>query len=149
MKYKTFEEIIEASNVPLTHEPFQLNSGIVELPASLKENFKILFRPSGVKKNVGNGEVAMYWLLSNQYGGFYDIEKQKQNDVADLLVNKVPHEIKAWDQDMLSGVRMKIGKFGKFHEIRRVINIVFDGYAGTGYLYYVNPRYIRCRRRLC
>jgi len=128
MKFKTFDEIIDGMNVLKHHEPFELIPGIIKVPKPLLPNFQKLFRPPGVTKNTGNGEVAMYWLLNRKYGGHYTVEKQSQNDVADFLVNDFPVEIKAWDQSLYEHKRIKIGRFEQYHDIRRLINIIFGAY---------------------
>jgi len=128
MSFKTFDEIIEEHSSPKHNVALELKTGLVQLPADVLPMFKILYRPHGTTKNVGNGEIALYWLLSKKYGGNYEVSRQPGSETADLLVGKVPVELKGWNVDILAGKRIKVGRFEKIHHIRRMINIVFGAY---------------------
>jgi hypothetical protein len=128
MKFKTCEEIIRHQNAPIHSSAFELKPGKFQLEPQYIDAFRKLFRPAGLMKNVGNGEVAMYWLMSNQFGGKYDVRRQGGTDKADFLVGGKPVEIKGWNVDVLEGQRIKIGRFESIHSLRRMINIIFGAY---------------------
>jgi len=129
VSHKSFEQIIDELRVP-NHDFFELIPGKTNIPENLLPYFKRLFRPAGVSKSVGNGEVAMYWLLDRKYGGIYDVASQSGGGagLADFLVDGVPVEIKGWNQDLSQGDKIKVGRFERSHKLRRMINIIFGAY---------------------
>lgn len=128
MKYKSFEQIIEEEKVPGHDVKVELTPGILELPDHIISIFRQLYRPHGTTKNTGNGEVALYWLFSKKYGGKYDVERPNKCGKADLIINSTPVEVKGWNIDIFDGQRIKVGRFERQHDIRRLINIVFGVY---------------------
>lgn len=127
--YRTFEEIITQSQVTVKDKKIELKPGMTILSEHLRKDFKKLFRPSGMSKNIGHGEVAIYWLFSNKFGGLYDVTKQEQSNLADFLIDDIPVEIKAWRTKILTSHNpIKIGRFEQQHDIRRVIHILFGAY---------------------
>jgi hypothetical protein len=128
MLFKTFEQIIEEEKIPNHSLKLELKPGVVVVPPDILPAFKQLYRPHGTTKNVGNGEVAFFWLFNKKYGGLYEVERKGRRGSADVAVNSIPVELKGWAQNVFSGQRIKIGRFERQHEIRRIINIVFGAY---------------------
>lgn len=128
MKYKTFEKIIEEEKVPNHSAQIELKHGICELPEQVVPVYRQLYRPHGTTKNTGNGEVALYWLFNKKYGGKYDVERPNKSGKADLIIDSISAEVKAWNFSIFERHRIKVGRFERQHDIRRLINVVFGVY---------------------
>lgn len=124
--YKTFEEIIEEQQVPNHASSFELISGTFQIEPQFSSSFEKLFRPRDTTKTVGNGEVAIYWLLHKRYGGKYDVQNNPDMCSADLLIGDTKVEVKSWHTT--ANKRIKIGRFESFHDLRRMINIILGAY---------------------
>jgi hypothetical protein len=67
-------------------------------------------------KGSGNGEIALYWLLSKNY----TVEDTRGSDNPDLRVNGVGLEVKAYDTKAFT-----LGRFGKQSANRQLLSIAF------------------------
>lgn len=71
-------------------------------------------------KGSGNGELAMYWLLSKKYS----VIDGRGGGAPDLYADKVGVEIKAYDSD-----RMALGRFGSDEENIKLLSSIFGLYS--------------------
>jgi hypothetical protein len=72
-------------------------------------------------KGSGNGEVAMYWLLSKNY----NVQDSRKGGDPDLLINgNIGLEVKSYDSD-----RMALGRFGSDKENLELLNSIFGLYS--------------------
>jgi hypothetical protein len=72
-------------------------------------------------KGSGNGEVAMYWLLSKNY----NVQDSRKGGDPDLLINgNIGLEVKSYDSD-----RMALGRFGSDKENIELLNSIFGLYS--------------------
>lgn len=91
---------------------------------------KLFFKDAGTKE-VGNGEVALYWL----YGGLNGKAKETRggND-PDLMINRKPVEVKAYK----SHNSISLGRFQDRRQFRALVNTLFgvanleNAFGGTG-----------------
>jgi hypothetical protein len=68
-------------------------------------------------KGSGNGEIALYWLLSKKYA----VKDMRGNDNPDLLIdNKIGIEVKAYDSKKIG-----LGRFGNQGSNRKLLSVVF------------------------
>jgi hypothetical protein len=71
-------------------------------------------------KGSGNGEVALYWLLSKKY----NVQDNRKGGAADLLIDNIGVEVKAYDSKAMS-----LGRFGSDTENIKLLNTVFGLYS--------------------
>ncbi len=72
-------------------------------------------------KGSGNGEVAMYWLLSKNY----NIQDSRKGGDPDLLIDgNIGLEVKSYDSE-----RMALGRFGSDKENIELLNSIFGLYS--------------------
>ena len=72
-------------------------------------------------KGSGNGEIAMYWLLSKNY----NVQDSRKGGDPDLLINgSIGLEVKSYDSD-----RMALGRFGSDKENIELLNSIFGLYS--------------------
>jgi len=126
--FKTFDEIIKSLDIGTHSTSYRLESGRFYVEEVYMPQFKALYRPAGVSKSVGNGEVALYWLLNKDFGGQYEVNLSSGQDQADFVVDTHKVEIKGWANSILNNHRIKVGRFESFHELRRLLNVIFGAY---------------------
>jgi hypothetical protein len=71
-------------------------------------------------KGSGNGEIALYWLLSNDY----NIQDNRKGGAADLLVDGIGVEVKSYDTN-----KMTLGRFASDAENVSLLNLIFGLYS--------------------
>jgi hypothetical protein len=71
-------------------------------------------------KGSGNGEIAMYWILSKKY----NVMDGRGGGAPDLYVDKVGVEVKAYDSE-----RMALGRFGSDEENIKLLSSIFGLYS--------------------
>jgi hypothetical protein len=71
-------------------------------------------------KGSGNGEIAMYWILSKKY----NVMDGRGGGAPDLYVDKIGVEVKAYDSE-----RMALGRFGSDEENIKLLSSIFGLYS--------------------
>ena len=71
-------------------------------------------------KGSGHGEVALYWLLSKKY----NVQDNRKGGAADLLVDGIGVEVKAYDSNAMS-----LGRFGSDTDNIKLLNTIFGLYT--------------------
>lgn len=116
--------------IPLVKDRYMLRGGQMNLNPADLPIFQKLFTaaPKAGGKNVGNGEVSLYWLFNWQGSGPRDpmkpttaLETRREND-PDLMIRRKPVEVKAYPSH---NKLVTLGRFEKRAEFRNAIARIF------------------------
>ena len=111
------------SEVPAVTGNYSVKPGPLKLDPNDEKPFTDLFylTPS---KDVGNGEIALYWLFNyKDPSNPSTIARESHGkSAADLEIDNIPCEVKAYQAH---NMKIKLGVFESSHEIRQRLNSIF------------------------
>lgn len=107
------------NNIPEAVGAYQIKPGKFEIHKDDRESFKRLFKENAGLKDVGNGEVALYWLF-NYSGG--TAEENRGKDAPDLIINGDLVEVKSYPKH---DKKINLGKFKNGRIPRTIITRLF------------------------
>lgn len=109
-------------NVPAVKNKYNFTKNLTILPEDL-ETFKELYEIIPAQ-NIGNGELAIYWLFNynDPNNPTSNAKKQKGLESADLEINDVKIEIKSYKT---LNSKITLGKYKKDIATRNLINNIF------------------------
>jgi hypothetical protein len=119
---ESFEKNIEnvfKGEVPQAYGNYQIKPGPFKLDPRDVEPFKRLFLENDGKKDVGNGEISLYWLFNNSGG---TAQENRGVDKPDLIINGDAVEVKAYPTH---STKIGVGKFKQDIESRTIITRLF------------------------
>lgn len=109
--------------VPAVAGNYSVKPGPLQLDPNDEKPFTDLFDFT-TSKDVGNGEIALYWLFNykDPNNPSNTARESHGKSAADLEINGIPCEVKAYQAH---NMKIKLGVFESSHEIRQRLNSIF------------------------